>query len=964
MTDQADRLACLEYGKLCETVDGPIFEHGEASVLAASPEVDPSLLVLCTPSAWGLSDDQAGSEAAQHFGLTIFVAPIMLQGRLIRAGAAFRRRPELGEGQAGRQFWRARFVIAGDALAEVGTVVAALTSRPLTGWTQRTEIDDPGPGLIALPGSGAPPWTSTEVRRWCARAARAVEHGVSVGLDESVGVAQFFALAAALEAALPVHLRPLFSAGWGVARDRARSVALACGRDFPPDVDTFDRARDAWTTADNSAGPPPAPTIASLLVPRAARWIRFSDAEVRQCIHAVRRTSESERRLRAVAAWLDEGALDDVPALDERDGVTGLAALADLLAGTIDDPPRAARAEALLIATWQGPLRKGLIGELRATPRSAQLALVVALLDGAPAEVVTALHRASRMPGPWTAARLTQALDASLVPEREVVAAHAAFLCDPAALAERPAYAAWAAARAGTLALYIAALGPEDGRQRAVGVLANLSDSADVAAISAVLDDPPPPDLAAVASSPLRPVLIKLALRRWTAPRDAGDRAAGLAWLDALDARPDHPLLRDGPVAISEVDDLTRELAGGAVPEPLLDRLAARALRFTGSFRRAMRDQPQAWQRVVARWPRPVIALLAPATCRSGVDPAIGGDAPIAPALDDAAAAVTLPASELETIGRAAAGDHAFDGAAGLQLASLYVDWCRPRAPARGGAPMPTPLVDAVRWVWHGGDAPGRRLDDESTAAMLALFRQLRPDDDQMWMRWESARSPGALLLLMRLCGGPVREPTIAQLEQLLTCGPQVAAFVRGVPWSQRLAPLDVCGRGWQEIDVRTSGERLWRPEYAGTMLSGVFAGLRPTEEAPLDKLLDFFARQTRRQRWDLAAEWLRGRRQHGDDDAERVWNAVVEQACRAAGIDRKQFDALVAYAEGKPVRKPRIDIHPSAAADQPVIVVGDELWLHPGFAHLLRGLRNHALADQRRAAYAAPHEQRMWPRL
>jgi hypothetical protein len=727
-----------------------------------------------------------------------------------------------------------------------------------------------------------------------------------------------------------------------------RSVAFACGRDLPLDVDVFERTRDAWTTASESAAPRQ-PVTPSLLSASTPRWLRFSDDAVQRCIHTVRRNAESDRNLRSVAAWLDVGLLDNLPSLETLVEEPRLTSLVDLLAAALADSARATRAEALLIANWHGPLR----ARLRSTSPPAELALVVALLDGSPAEIVTAIHRAPRVPGPWSAAQLSPRLDSTLGAEREVIAAHAALLCDTSTLAERPRYAAWAATNARTLALYLAARAPDAQREQAVAVLANLSGSLDVAAISAALDGEPPPDIDAAVEASLRPALIELVLRRWRTPRDVHDRIAALAWLDAFGARPDHPLLRDGPVVPGEVDDLARELTGGAVSEALIDRLAARALSSISAFRPALRAQPAVWQPVVARWSPPVLSLLAPAAA----PPAVGGTGPRPAAIDAAAAAVTLPIAELDAIGRAAA-HHLHD----RDTASLFLAWCRPIPGSRPGAQSPKPLVDAVRWLWHGGAPPSRPLDDEATSVIRALFHQQRPRDDVLRHRWDSTHSPGALLLLLRLCGEPVGEPTIAQLEQLLTCSEDVAAFVRSARWTPSLIPIEVCARGWQGVEAREAS-RMWRPAYARTMLSGAFAGLPLVDEAPLDELLDFFERHTRRARWELAAQWLRGR-PPSDDGARQAWDAVVVPASRQAPLGEKQFYALVAYGEGKPLPKFRVELHASTADAQPVTVVGDELWLHPGFAALVRKLSDGTLSAGRREAYRAPYEAGTWRTL
>ncbi len=942
--------ARLEYGKMCVSAQGPIADKMEAGALAWSPEFPAHIRDICTAVAWGIAEDFAAIEAARHFGGTIVVAPAFAPDGVIRLGAHFRRRPEPGEGEPGRQFWRACFLCDGSGRSGVAELGLALSARTLFGWTHdesATPVAAVATPPLELPAAGLDAWYD--------RAVRAVERRIPIGIRAPMATAQFWALAGGLEAALPPKLRPVFSAGWGVAPGHATRVALSCATEFPPGVAVYDLQAHAWTHDPTGlARPRPEATHVALVPSTKTRLLFLGDGEVQRWIHTFEREADVERRLRSVRAWL-HGDRDDraLPWLDAGDDLLGFGEMVDEIVHALDDAARAPRAEELLLALWRGARRREVVERARST----RARLLVALAQGDAAALLDALRAAVEEVGPWTRSKLLAGLEATLIPTSAVAAAHAALLGDPAALAQAPAYGQWAIRRARELALILGSLAPEPAREHAMGALAERSGTPEVALIRDVLyQDPDSVDVARLASmaDTWRPLLVELARRRWGSPATAtaSGRAAALRWLEALSAAPDDALLGTGPPTAADVSAIADALREVCVPERLLDALALRTLRFWPSFRAAVGRAWWPWEPVLARLPPALVKLLVPpaevrepravhaeVTCELGV--------------------LALPRAELESIGRDAARGGAFETAG---AAGLFVELCR-RADAQsrrqgaGASFAQAGLVDTVNWLWHGGEAVRITLEPELVLAVAALAHHIPVPTRDKVARWRRARTSDELLLLLRIFDGPVEDPSVRQLEGLLGRERELRLLRETSGSAQRWQPFAVCTLGWQGVDVRTDGRSYWRAEYRGTLLSGAFAGLPRHDEAPFRDLLDAFARYSGRNTWDLAAQYLRLRGEQAGVDGTRdvIWREVIEAACLMAGVAYEQFESVIRFSEDADPRRSTTKIERSEYATDAVTVIGDSILLHPTFAALLQQLGNSECRRARLASYREP---------
>jgi hypothetical protein len=798
----------------------------------------------------------------------------------IRVAAHFMRRSENGSGQDGRDYWRARFVCDPTGAASGSCLARALANEPLRGWTPSDRAEP----ILAQVESARVDCQSEQL---AAEIARLIEHGSSAGIVAPFDASRFFALASQVEQRLSAPLRPLFGIGWNVSRERTADFALSCAPQFSRNVVTYDPSLARWGQSPAGAAKVE-PSLDRETSPADATVLRFSGAITQQAIHSHARRRAAERRYRAVQRWLDGPEDEDTEPLHdpcEASEVEGLIALA---LSFLESGGHASRAERVILLLLERHSSKAIIEQLRRASGPNARALTSVLTKNALA-LVQALHATECAPPPWTRAHMKEVLDRTFERGADVATAHADLLCARTrVLAE---YADWLAANGARLALVLASRAPEARRRDALECLQAYTDQAEVALILALCFDAPP---AHVTVDPVRKELFRqLALRRWRArrPADEPEQEQVRAWMRVLDVEQRVPILSVRRPTETDVEEIASELRVGHVHGELLEQLAERMIKFWPVFAPFVRLDVATWHAALELWPGDLLALLLPATLRSGS---------FAHRCEILRDKVVYSLDDLEAIGLTASLQGAFAGEGGASATQLYVCWCGRMIVA----PRAVGLAACVYWLWHDADVelPEFESPPKNVAALREISHFQGPSQSRLDRLWGGIRTRSQALLLLQLFGRPVHALSAASLQVLLSIEPDVLADVLLTLATPAYPdPLALCSYGWQALDIdERAGAERWEAQFEGTLVSGLFRGLPHSLEAPFGSLLEFYERRSGTDRWLLAHEYLqqRGNRSAADGTKDMIWRELVERACLDAGLSLTEFCALALFAE------------------------------------------------------------------
>jgi hypothetical protein len=950
MTRSVER---LEYGKLCRSVRGPILSNAEVGLLAASPGFPEELKPLCRPATWRLGE--AEIETCRTLGSTVVVLNTRVRGDFAVVGARFRRRPEDGEGAQGRDFWRARFLCGAPTEVGAAELGMALTGERLEGWVLHAQadvwdIDAPGVGAAEgpLPSEG-------ELEQFVDRALTAIAHGLRVGMRHAPP-AVFWRFAHAVERALSPRTRAVFGAGWGVTPTLAAQLLLASSQEFSFDTAVYDTGSRQWLAGPEEAGPSRERAGADLADSSdhgsASRLFFLSDTTVQQALRADRRASLAARRLEVVVRWLESalpGAAVPASVLEASDAGE-LKRLSELALEAMQKGSRAFAGEALLVALLTGPRAREIRQLFQGIKVTPTVALICALSAGNLAGALTELPRLGGDCLPWARERLERELARPEAFDQALASLHAAMLNEMNELPE--VYRAWALGNAGRLALVLAAFATEPDRRGALRILESSVTEVDLSAIVHVLYGDP--DEASLVPEFWVAPLTLLALRRWRARGEGArvEKTAALRWLRRLGYAGDEPLLRAGRPTAEELVALA-QADPEELPIELLDSLASRILEFWPAFGPCITPRIAIWRAIFERWPAAVVGLLAPDALSLLSEPRVES--------------VSLPSiqlrpEDLEEIGREFAWCGAGASGTGRESTSIFIGWCAQFA----GEARPGSLVETVGWLWRGEDSRERGVDEppqetpkirgEVCPAIKTLLRAAPLDEAAVKERWRTADA-GRLLLLAELFGNPGDQVRVESLEKLLGRKDELKEVLRSGRGPGQHG-WGLLAEEWQSID-RGKYPREWRPEYAGTLLTGLFSGLQASEEASLAKLLAFFSVRDRKNKAVLAlAYWdRRGPMREGDETGERIWTEFIVPTCEQAGLEPERFRELITYSPYAHRRHSRIQ--PYEWVRDPIEIEGHVINVHPDLLQLVQVLREEAQDDRRLRAYQNCYRKR-----
>jgi hypothetical protein len=885
----------LEWGKLCQSPDGPIVRSSEHRTLGRSPGFPPELAALCDPERIGPTVGEEDVEPAAYPHGTV-LRPVVSQGCIRPILVRVRRRPEDGDGGSARLYYLARYLAAPTPGQDPMAMFSAMESRPLSGLTEgQAAALDPLFSVAEAPAlDGALPFLE--------KAVVYALSGVPIAISEPQPERTFFAWVTALWWLLPAPLRPLLSCGWGVARQLAGELLVAHCAEPVPEAATYSPGervwRDpAWTAlgrgddekrtpfdprrlaagrlyvheAFGSASGLPRPAWlggASPMVPMlaAADLPPLPDLRDAATIRVLRRPGLGlfdAYRLGEIENWLGTGeaavsdplaaftgglafggsrcraALAAVPALAASDGRRERAET--LLWRLLSAPGAASVREAAAGARGPGAARARLLAALAAAGEGPVndddlLGVLERLREAAAQEEATALPEEAR-------GRLLAALDSSTGSrDPRLAEAHARAL----RLSSLPDdYQRWLPARCHELLFLLGrARPPELG-----GALLRLSAIAGLPSVDALgrwflgqLPVDRDGETLAAAPAAIRERLSRFLTELWERPgsRPAEVRERILAWCrihpPSESRDPLLHLARGAEPTAAEVAEIAAEVERGAVPPSLMAAVAVLVLGHWAVLGDRLRRLGAAWTPVIEQLPRTLAYLVFESP--SG--------RPLAEAAEPLRAAYgrfapsAVETRDLLTRWLPRMPLQQIDS---REAAGALWDWTVAARPRPG---LDLDAVEVCRHLAQGEWAPGETLSPdelEKVCRLVAEAGRLPEIAPHREVLWRGADRPWQLQLALTIFPADALEPSARQLELLRSD----ADWLRRHLESGGLEPhrgdvLRPALLGFHELRYPGSHGIEWRDDLGATVLWAVFAAVPFDRQGQLAAALEAFA--------------------------------------------------------------------------------------------------------------------------
>lgn len=956
----------LEYGKLCVSPNGPILPGVEAYPLIRSRSFPPAVEKLCRPWIAGV-----GPEILARSPHGTVLRGVRAGNRVLTVVCRLRRRPESGEGGAGRRYWLGRYLCVPAETPDPLACFRALSLEPLRGVTP-AEARAPVHPLSSPPAG--PPEVDDRVRRFLEQALVFVLSGVPVGIT-ALEEETFFLWAAALWHLLPGPLRPLLSAGWEVHPEQTQRLSLSTSTQFSPTVAVFDprerrwappermieelpergrgeprivpfnqahlvpglmylREAFSWTADGRPSLAPPAPHLGFLEgfdyevsgpSPAGSPLEDLGSAWCREKLRRAGLRCLDHARLQQLGAWLRDGratapeglALSTAkyffPDAKQRVLTVGLQAMADPILRNKGD-----------WILWTSLLEEpAMAARLSPGPRAAaraRLLRVLALRDlpGVLQSLADGDFGAlSDLPPDvqmWLESALEKSLDiglASLLYHRQILARTE--IPEP--------YLRWATRRAAGLAVLLGTSGVPEAVPALESLDALSGDPLATVFVYLLSEETPGAD-GLVRLRQLEPRDLERCqsglFRLWQQPELdlVAHRERLIPWLRAAGPfatrSPLLSILFQGPSAelpAGALERLAREIEGGGVPPSLEPAVAAVVLHRWKTFAPSYRPTLEPWKRIARHWPDEHLIGLG-RWLPSRTVPAI-----------EPPREIELDGDSLEILIRAFHDTRAQQKKISEEVlartAALLWGFCRNLPP---GVPAGAEAVGLCTSLMQH-QIPQR--PPKETGELVAGLSALARDEGIPWADlWAGAAHGWQMLFLLECAPWADLQPSVEQLSRLIRYRQDLQRHLqrKRIP-DDRKALFQVASWDFQEV-AYPQKHKLWRDEFTRTPLWAAFRHLPHARQGSLQEALDAYAaangdsdlRTLAYRRVQLAEAYLTPYEKLLQRDfnnalvaALKVAEAVIAPILREQRLERSQIELLLRRQGNAPPRRRRL---------------------------------------------------------
>lgn len=649
----------FEYGKFCQSAHGPIEYRTEHQPLGWSTGFPQALVQICDPSFIGRGTSNLPGECTHG---TVWLPVIISKEAVYAVWGRVRTRPEAGEGETGRHYTLARYLVA--RAGRIG---------PLTGWNEMEAL--PLTGLTRADVSSLLPCTVfPQASLLQEEAPPAFFHqglmyllsGIPLCIPEFIPEKIFFSWVEVLWRALPESLQCLISAAWGVSGSVAAQVMVSFSMEATPYHAQYHPLTETWIpplltqilTPDGahseqgfsekrlrpgkilvtnyyphkvSSVLPKVPDEVAEIATTSPKltfptFPSFRDAATMRTFRYVGLKAEDRIRVQQFSRWLSEPQQENTGLdcnLNHLNFTESALHLFPLAAQALSVASVRARGDRILWETLQARASKTLLHSLTLIPQpvKARVDLLVALLQRSFIALeqtfteAAALGLADTLPQEATQI-LTQWLDDELARSRSV-RFHQTMLV----MSQPPQnYLCWVEKNTDALALKMLEQN-STGSSEALQYLSNLQGHILPSLVRALLAQIPPDEAllqqAHEVSEEQRQKLTAYLQSQWHQAFEerAQLRESLLPWLRVFPFPPNGDVLlslvwKADPFPLNRVLPMVHEIENNAVPPSLLPPVSTLLLQHWQSFEGHVNHTQRVWKTLLAYWPPEVIGAL------------------------------------------------------------------------------------------------------------------------------------------------------------------------------------------------------------------------------------------------------------------------------------------------------------------------------------------------------------------
>lgn len=224
------RVERLEYGKYCQSHNGPIIEGKEHGHLGFSPQFPKELLPFCLPTheLFGVigKQDEKISKSVPHGTV---LRPLSIGGATRSVMCRVKQLPENPCESLRRVYTAARYITGLHGTLSPSTLFEAMELSPIQGLTQEQA------GLLEHFDIAEAPFPTEQnafihnekAEQFFPEAFVFLFSGIPIWIDGWIDEEEFFAWVSLVWWSFPKEMRPLLGAGWGIGPTLAANLAIS-----------------------------------------------------------------------------------------------------------------------------------------------------------------------------------------------------------------------------------------------------------------------------------------------------------------------------------------------------------------------------------------------------------------------------------------------------------------------------------------------------------------------------------------------------------------------------------------------------------------------------------------------------------------------------------------------------------------------------------------------------------------